>query len=109
MQVCRLVYIIKRQYKLVQNVCGPGHLILTGFYFTSAITNWIMILCAFKGEIAVSMVLTTLAFCVVQGVSFWLLSGSANQVLFLERKLVDTIKAMELNSFFDKIEVRVEM
>lgn len=104
-QVCKLVYSMRRHYKFVQSVCGPGHLILTGFYFTSAITNWIMVLSSLKGEITVSILSTSLGICVVQGVTFWSLSGSANQVLFVERIIVDLVKKMELNSLFDKLEV----
>ncbi len=92
-------------FKLVQNVCGPGQLILLGFQFTSSITIWIMALHSLKERISVPALLTVLAFSVAQKVTFWSLCGEVDNALFKEKEIVDKIRHVHFKRASFAIEV----
>lgn len=90
-QVFKLVTFVRRQYKLVEKVCGPIQLVWLTSYFASAITNWIIVLWLLKGKMSASMVQISLGLSLIESFNFWILIFMNERVLKEEKEIVQLI------------------
>ncbi len=112
----KLIYFVRRQYKLVEKVCGPAILILSAYFFTTTITNWIIVLWLIKGEVLVSVAISTLAFSLLQINVYLRIVRSNRKVLRDELEIMQIVmqnnnqerKDDTFTTLRDKFEVKIE-
>ncbi len=100
--VFNLICFVRRQYKLVEKICGPVQLALSAFYFTSSVTNWIIVLWLLKDDMPVSMVVICLSLSVMQIFTFWLLVTMNEKVLQIEKEIVNILQSSNGNVKIDE-------
>lgn len=105
-----MVIFVRKQYKLVDRVCGPALLVFTGFFFFTSIINWIILLWLYKGLIPPFTAHSTLVFCFVQFFIFFLVTEMHIRVHKEENEIMRIIMETSRNrdlSPLDQIEVSV--
>lgn len=105
-QIVRLVYLLRKQCKLLDAMGGPPQLVLCGFFFSSAITNWIMLLSLMRGEIPKTTTFTTLMFLTVQVLAYLHHVGILEKLVEEEKNVVDAVIEKRVNSIYGHIEVK---
>lgn len=106
-KLANLLFFLRKQVKQFFKVGGPVQLVLTGFFFTSAITTWIMILSMLRGELPLLMVIVALGFMLMQILGFVLHTNMLDSIIKLELKIVGIIVEDTSDSLRCRMEVRL--
>lgn len=103
-----MIIFVRRQYKLVNRVCGPALLVFTGFLFSSSVVNWIIVLWLYKGSVPPSTAHSTLLFSFLQFVFFFMVTDLNIRVCQEEKEVLRVVLDIGRNqalSQLDQIEV----
>lgn len=104
--ISQLLYLIKKQVKLLQESVKFSQLFFVGYFFAGSISTWVMFLFMLKGQAPIPLVGTTMLILLTQGTAFWMFARLSERIENEKSKLLGLLLRDRLRSRKLNIEVR---